>query len=677
MRAFILETTIWTTLITAVACGGDAFQTASPEHDPLAEADAGGSAGEGAGPPDSAATDAGESHEADAGATGSIEIDAGSAGRSGSPGDAGHADGDAGIPDTADMDSSCPEGRADCDGDDSNGCETDIATDEHCGACDHACVDGYSSCAEGACVLKCDEGFDDCDGDMSNGCEADLTTTSSCLSCGAVCEGTEHAEAICTQSGCGHVCQVGWGDCDNDAVNGCETYLAGSIAHCGGCGEACPVRPNATPTCVAAQCGVVCTGSWADCDGAVGNGCEANLDSDTANCGACASACGTAHGVADCNGGDCSIACDSGWGDCDGLADSGCETSLGNDVMNCGACGNACGTVHAEPQCGQGGCEVSCHAGFGNCDSQQATGCEVDMRTDPQNCGACGRSCLGEPCSSGFCVPETLAKANDFAVSGTRLYLSTGSDILTSGTQSGGMSTKLTVGVSETAEPVLSEGRVYFLAGPNPMVLSCAATPISPTPLPATISNQALASPAGLTVEEGVAYWRGSDYIQAIGVAPGSTQRTVAAVHHSVHELKVHAGWIYFVTPAMGTLNRVSVAGTGSAAIVSGQSNPSDLVVDGSTIYWASSGAGTVSRATTSGAGVSVITTVPAASAIAIDGDTLYVGGASGGIWRVSIDGASNTQIAQGPNTPDDIVVDGDWVYWIARSTGDVLRVAK
>jgi hypothetical protein len=34
--------------------------------------------------------------------------------------------------------------------------------------------------------------------------------------------------------------------------------------------------------------------------------------------------------------------CQAGFDDCDGLAPNGCETSLDNDLDNCGMCGHQC-----------------------------------------------------------------------------------------------------------------------------------------------------------------------------------------------------------------------------------------------------------------------------------------------------------------------------------------------
>jgi hypothetical protein len=71
--------------------------------------------------------------------------------------------------------SACIGRYDDCDGVDSNGCETDLDHDPaNCGTCHHACdkpPNGFPGCS-GACVIGgCDVGFSDCDGVLVNGCE--------------------------------------------------------------------------------------------------------------------------------------------------------------------------------------------------------------------------------------------------------------------------------------------------------------------------------------------------------------------------------------------------------------------------------------------------------------------------------------------------------------------------
>lgn len=70
----------------------------------------------------------------------------------------------------------CPPGHGNCDGDDANGCETDLQQDPgSCGACDVACAspDGApTGCFNGVCrILWCPEGTCDPDQRADDGCE--------------------------------------------------------------------------------------------------------------------------------------------------------------------------------------------------------------------------------------------------------------------------------------------------------------------------------------------------------------------------------------------------------------------------------------------------------------------------------------------------------------------------
>src|SRR5207248_2751921 len=142
--------------------------------------------------------------------------------------------------------------------------------------------------------------------------------------------------------------------------------------------------------CRMGQCGVAgCDNGWADCDADPKNGCEINLTGDTAHCGACGTICSSQNGAASCLGGACAIACKPGFANCDGDLANGCETNLMSDTANCGACGTLCSGRNGAPACSGGACAIACAAGFADCDRDPANGCEIHVAVDPLNCGAC------------------------------------------------------------------------------------------------------------------------------------------------------------------------------------------------------------------------------------------------------------------------------------------------
>lgn len=117
------------------------------------------------------------------------------------------------------------------------------------------------------------------------------------------------------------------------------------VANCGQCGHACTVH-NAAAACVAGACAIgSCNTGFGDCDANLQDGCETDLRTAVANCGSCGTVCGPSScgGPPRCTNGACDTnPCLAGFGDCDGIVANGCETNLTTDSHNCGCCGKVC-----------------------------------------------------------------------------------------------------------------------------------------------------------------------------------------------------------------------------------------------------------------------------------------------------------------------------------------------
>lgn len=74
---------------------------------------------------------------------------------------------------------------------------------------------------------------------------------------------------------------------------GAVTVRLDTTDDCGACGVRC-AAVNAQAACVEGKCELACLSGFADCDGHPGNGCETDLKSDRAHCGACIKSCGGA-----------------------------------------------------------------------------------------------------------------------------------------------------------------------------------------------------------------------------------------------------------------------------------------------------------------------------------------------------------------------------------------------
>ena len=326
----------------------------------------------------------------------------------------------------------CPDGnpacvtKQDCDGNKQNGCEVDLATDaNNCKSCGNVCAlpHAQSSCSQAACVVTvCVGGWANCDKNDVNGCEINVSDgdKGNCGACGKTCNET-NAGATCHSGSCLPACFPGFGDCDSNPDNGCETDLKSNALHCNGCGKACNPQNAQAALCDNGACSyTACKAGFADCDGNKANGCETNIFQDKTNCGACGKTCSGSSAL--CNSGSCGTGCGTGLTDCGGTC-----VATATDVNNCGGCGAKCTPpANATATCSAGGCGFICNGGWASCGTTQC----FQNGNDPTHCcsgGGCNSACTNCPgpgsgtgsatCSAGSCgincSPPTSGKCGN------------------------------------------------------------------------------------------------------------------------------------------------------------------------------------------------------------------------------------------------------------------------
>ena len=396
----------------------------------------------------------------------------------------------------------------DCNGDLGNasndGCETRIDQVAQCGACGASCMTpnvavaacGGAPGARACAITSCSGGFFDCDGRAGTGCEVNLGTVANCRTCGTVCS-PMNATAACEPGGCGYsACNGGFGDCDGNRVNGCETRLD-STSNCRACGTACSPM-NATAACEAGGCGFSsCSGGFGNCDSNRVNGCETRLDS-TSNCRACGALCSPMNATAACEAGGCGFgACSGGFAHCDASRANGCETPLAT-ITNCTACGDVCAIPGAAESCSSGSCMAGmCDAGFADCGGMP--GCETTLRT-LTNCTGCGDTCgftnAGESCMSGSCVMGTC-DAGFLNCDGMTM---TGCEVAISGTACGASCIDCN-SHPNVASATCSAGTCNYVCDPG--FGNCTGAPGCETTLSSTSNCGACGSVCGMDIAAG------------------------------------------------------------------------------------------------------------------------------------------------------------------------------
>jgi Notch-like protein len=259
---------------------------------------------------------------------------------------------------------------------------------------------------------SCNALDDDCDGVVDEGFNL-LDDPLNCGTCGTSCA-LDGTRTQCTDRQCViNGCAAGAVDVNGD--------IGGPFAESDGCEYSCFVSNGGNE---------VCDTLDNDCNGATDEGFD--LQGDEGNCGVCGRVCSFFHATGTCTTGTCGFTapddCDAGYHDIDGMQGNGCEYSctpttpstevcdaLDNncngtadegfdtrtDPLNCGACGRACsfpGVV--TPRCGNSACfftrATDCAPGFVDLNNRQNDGCEYQCTvTGVESCDGADNDCNG------------------------------------------------------------------------------------------------------------------------------------------------------------------------------------------------------------------------------------------------------------------------------------------
>jgi hypothetical protein len=338
--------------------------------------------------------------------------------------------------------------------------------------------------------------------------------------------------------------------------------------------------------------------------------------------------------------------------DCDKDTANGREVDPRTDPKNCGACGRICENPHGTTACVDGKCQPKCDVGWAAC-SLEFRGCIAKPASDPLECGNCTTVCRGAPCNDGKCAAvEVVAQDVPGAVAirltdGKHLYLAPFNGptyrriLLADGKVQ-------EVDVAAHSLPIAFDGKSLYgcrfaKAEDSPCELTRREGD-GPEKKVATLPRLLWASVA--TVSGDVVYWA------RVKDVPSGTDRDSDIV----------------ATP---------LAGGETVVVVPDVKDPRGLVVHGASIVWAAQPDHHVRMRAIAGGPVMDLGEVKVPSALADAGTQLFVAGMDG-VSRVLPSGGAGPNAAEAvvrglppglkpmfdTHTANGVAVIGDKLYW-------------
>lgn len=525
----------------------------------------------------------------------------------------------------------------------------------------------------------CPSGYGDCDNNDANGCETPLDTVENCGSCATVCSDAANANTACDNGTCTLVCTGTYEDCDGDSANGCEADVTADPSHCGACNDPCPSGGHGMPTCGNSTCGIDCATGWDDCDASLDNGCEIDLNTDPLHCGACSDPCTVpANAVATCTGMQCGFTCLTGFDDCDGEPSNGCETNLNEATSHCGACNNHCGYANGTPSCSGGACSIQCNTNWGDCDGINGNGCETNLTNNSSHCGTCGHDCLGGGCSTSRCTAWTLATTTNYpsriAVGATHVYYAEKTGIYRV-PLAGGVPEFL-VASSQASSLAIDTTYVYWSTLKNTADNAVYRAPLAGG-TPYTIQAN-IAYPRDVAVDDSFVYWCYENGIDRRSKT--STTVTHVLSGQKVDEIELGQNNVYFVEgSADGTVGWVAKTGGPATNLNTLQNRPTDIAIDDEWVYFPAAGAGIIKKVRKSGTGTTVLASgYDSPVRLAIDDQHVFFTDSDGGLV-VQIPKTYGPAIVRHSATdwPYDIQVSNGVVYWAGIGDRTIVAMVK
>jgi hypothetical protein len=368
----------------------------------------------------------------------------------------------------------------------------------------------------------------------------------------------------------------------DSAIEGASDGADGAAGN--GASDALDVVPRDSDSGAGAVNGPGCGGCFAD-EVPSGAHCFADL-----SCGS------PRHTVMTRVNGACHIqSCHPGWGDCDGRADSGCETDF-TRPDNCNACGIKCA---AGQLCGATGCVTACPPPTKDCGG----GC-VDVSSSADHCSDCFLPCrelqwYRPTCAAGVCGQEKTCPSNATACGNACSFLD--------------------------EDPVNCGMCGQRCAPPLGGTVSCRGSVC----IPHCPADFVLCGDACVDVQSDPAHCGMCGRACAMGGcvagACDPSWSPVVSKGTAPIALAVDGASVYWLESDAGTVMKAPKGGGAAVALATGQAAPFDLALDASNVYWSNRRGNAVMRVAKAGGTPELMAPVVEPMHIVTDGVSVFV----------------------------------------------------
>lgn len=250
--------------------------------------------------------------------------------------------------------------------------------------------------------------------------------------------------------------------------------------------------------------------------------------------------------------------------------------------------------------------DAGCAPPLANCNGTGLT-CEVNTSTSSLHCGACGRSCLGAACNSGYCAPTTGGRGDGLQhIMFQGVAYATDTNALPQSdyfigrlTNQGKTYDQIASGTGATGGIEADASYFYFAVSGNPSHVYRKAHTAAPAAAPEMLFQTATFA-AWMVIRGGTLYWMSGDYLnatiykRAMNAPPSDTGTQVTTVGEPrVSSFVATSTTLYWMvqTNTANVLRKLSVTGTVAADVPNAPTTPvMSIHADANRVYWGVSG---------------------------------------------------------------------------------------